>query len=89
MSVIAPQTQSSAESESDFDANFGSDAESKRTHPSPSASDFIVKPISSKPMDGCSESKKLVTKLCPRRPTKTDLNEKESAKKRKKVNGRR
>lgn len=85
MSVTAPQLQSSAESESDSDADSGSDAESERTHPSPSASDFTVKPIVSKPMDDRSEAKKPVTKPGARRPAETDLNGKESAKKRKKV----
>ncbi|KAA8526470.1 hypothetical protein F0562_008327 [Nyssa sinensis] len=92
--TTAPQPRSSSESE----AYEGSDSESdsERSLPSPTASDFTIKPIVSKPMDGSIKPKKLApksaapsspypSKPAAKRPVETEQKGKESRTKKSKV----
>ncbi|KAJ7981341.1 mediator-associated protein 1-like [Quillaja saponaria] len=89
--VSKPQLSSDSGEESGSE----SDSESDRTQPSPSASDFTIKPIMSKPMDDSLKPKKNAGKrnLTPaanagsKRSSESDIEGKESKKKKKILNG--
>ncbi|KAA8524560.1 hypothetical protein F0562_010983 [Nyssa sinensis] len=83
-----PPPQSSSESEADEGSD--SEPESDKTQPSPSASDFTIKPIVSKPIDDSIKPKKPTVSATPsnpaaKRPAETEQNGKESRTKKNKV----
>ncbi|PRQ52882.1 putative transcription factor GeBP family [Rosa chinensis] len=94
-SSVVPNPQSESASSEDDDAAAGSETESDDINHSPSASDFTVKPIVSKPVND-SSSAKPTKKPAPapakpapgsKRPAESDPTPKDSRKKKKGANG--
>jgi len=70
---------------SDSDSGSDSDTHSGQTQPSPNVSDFTIKPIASKPMNGSPKSKKPTSKPVAKRPLESKKDANESNKKKTKV----